>query len=66
MNKKMAYTYTQIYVQIVFTVKGHKNLIPKQNREEHHKKTIFKEEYLDFLKKFEIEYNKKYLFEWLD
>ena len=35
------------------------------NQEEHHKKKTFKEEYLDFLKKFEIEYNEKYLFEWL-
>jgi len=36
------------------------------NREEHHRKKTFKEEYLDFLKQFEIEYNEKYLFEWLD
>lgn len=35
-------------------------------QEEHHKKETFKEEYLDFLQKFEIEYNEKYLFEWLD
>jgi len=36
------------------------------NQEEHHHKRTFKEEYLDFLKKFEIEYNEKYLFEWYD
>ena len=36
------------------------------NQEEHHKKKTFKEEYIDFLKKFEIEYNEKYLFEWMD
>lgn len=36
------------------------------NQEEHHRKRTFKEEYLDFLQKFEIEYNEKYLFEWLD
>jgi putative transposase len=35
------------------------------NQEEHHRRT-FKEEYLDFLQKFDIEYNEKYLFEWLD
>ena len=35
-------------------------------QEEHHKKKTFKEEYLDFLQKFEIEYNEKYLFEWLE
>ncbi len=153
----MANTYTQIYIQIVFTVKGRQNLIPKRNREElhkyitgmitkrnqkllaifampdhihllvsikptisisdlvmelkagsskfisknnwvkgkfrwqegfgafsysksqvnnvvkyilnqeeHHKKKTFKDEYLEFLRKFEIEYNEKYLFEWID
>jgi len=36
------------------------------NQEEHHKKKTFKEEYLDFLEKFEIEYNEKYLFEWIE
>ena len=33
------------------------------NQSEHHKKQSFKEEYLLLLKKFEIEYNEKYLFE---
>lgn len=36
------------------------------NQEEHHRKKTFKEEYLDFLSKFEIEYDPKYLFEWID
>lgn len=36
------------------------------NQEEHHKKKTFKEEYLDFLEKFEIEYDSKYLFEWIE
>ena len=36
------------------------------NQEEHHKKKSFKDEYLDFLKKFEIEYKEKYLFDWID
>ena len=36
------------------------------NQEEHHKKRTFREEYLELLKKFEIEHNEKYLFEWLD
>jgi len=34
------------------------------NQEEHHRKKTFKEEYLEFLKKFEIEYDEKYLFKW--
>jgi putative transposase len=36
------------------------------NQEEHHKKCTFREEYLDFLKKFEIEYDERYLFEWIE
>lgn len=36
------------------------------NQQEHHKKRSFKEEYLDFLKKFEVEYDERYLFEWID
>jgi REP element-mobilizing transposase RayT len=36
------------------------------NQEEHHKKRTFREEYLALLKKFEIEYNEKYLFEWIE
>jgi putative transposase len=35
-------------------------------QEEHHRKKTFKEEYLDFLHKFEVEYDEKYLFEWYD
>jgi REP element-mobilizing transposase RayT len=36
------------------------------NQEEHHRKKKFKDEYLEYLKKFEIEYNEKYLFDNLD
>lgn len=36
------------------------------NQEEHHKKKTFKEEYVEFLKKFEIEHDEKYLFEWIE
>lgn len=36
------------------------------NQQEHHKKKTFREEYIGFLKKFEVEYNEKYLFEWYD
>lgn len=37
-----------------------------KNQEEHHRKKTFKEEYIEFLRKFEIEYNEKYLFDFLD
>ena len=36
------------------------------NQEEHHKKKTFREEYIDFLKKFEIDYDEKNLFEWIE
>ena len=36
------------------------------NQPERHKKITFREEYIDFLKKFEIEYNEKYLFEFYE
>ena len=36
------------------------------NQENHHRKRSFREEYLEFLKKFEIAYDEKYLFDWLD
>ena len=40
------------------------NYILKQERH-HHKKT-FKEEYIEFLQKFQIEYDEKHLFEWIE
>lgn len=36
------------------------------NQEKHHRKKSFREEYLEFLKKFEIEYEEKYLFNWIE
>lgn len=36
------------------------------NQEEHHKNKTFKDEYLDFLQKFEIQYDEKYVFDWIE
>lgn len=36
------------------------------NQEEHHKKSSFKEEYLDLLDNYEIDYDEKYLFDFLE
>jgi putative transposase len=36
------------------------------NQQEHHRQRSFREEYLLFLKEFEIDYNEKYLFEWIE
>jgi len=37
-----------------------------QNQKEHHKNKSFREEYIDFLKKFEVEYKEEYLFNWIE
>ena len=36
------------------------------NQERHHKKKSFREEYLEFLYKFEIEHDEKHFFKWLE
>ena len=36
------------------------------NQEKHHTKQNFQDEYMSFLKRFEIEHNVKYLFDWID
>ena len=36
------------------------------NQEEHHRKKTFREEYIEFLQRFQIEYDEKYLFNWLE
>ena len=53
-----AFSYSHSHIENVF------NYI--QNQEKHHKGTTFREEYLDFLKKFKVEYEERYLFEWYE
>lgn len=36
------------------------------NQEQHHKRKTFRDEYLELLEKFGIEYDQKYLFEWIE
>jgi REP element-mobilizing transposase RayT len=36
------------------------------NQEAHHKKRTFREEYLELLKKFDIQFDERYLFEWYE
>lgn len=36
------------------------------NQKEHHRKVTFREEYLDFLEKYELEFDRRYLFEFFD
>ena len=51
-----AFSYSQSHIKTVYKY--------IQDQEIHHKKKSFKEEYIGFLKRFEVEYNEKYLFEW--
>jgi putative transposase len=36
------------------------------NQKEHHNKKSFKEEYLQFLKEFEVDFDERYLYEWIE
>ena len=49
------FSYSQSHVNRVY------NYI--QNQEAHHAKKTFRDEYLEFLKKFKIEYDEKYIFQ---
>ncbi len=53
-----AFSYSKSHVQNVIDYVLH--------QPEHHRKKTFKEEYMEFLKRFEIPYEEKYLFEWYD
>jgi putative transposase len=48
------FSYSQSHIDKVFKY--------IQNQEEHHKKQTFQDEYLQFLKNFNIDYDEKYLF----
>lgn len=50
-----AFSYSQSQIDSVYKY--------IQNQEAHHKKQTFREEYLDFLQKFKILYEEKYIFE---
>jgi len=54
----------QHYLYVYFQLKDIYNYI--SNHAHHHKKRTFREEYLALLKKFEIVFNEKYLFEFFD
>lgn len=53
-----AFSYSQSHIEKLYDY--------IKNQEQHHKKKSFREEYLDLLKKFQIPFEEKYLFEWID
>jgi REP element-mobilizing transposase RayT len=52
-----AFSYSHSQIENVYNYILH--------QEEHHKTKTFREEYTELLRKFEIQYNEKYLFDWL-
>ena len=53
-----AFTYSQSQIDRVY-----KYIL---NQEAHHKKITFKDEYIGLLKKFEIPFEDRFLFEWVN
>jgi ribosomal protein L13E len=55
-------------IRRVFTRHSQVDVVVKyiQNQEEHHRKKTFKQEYVEMLKKFAVEYDAKYLFKWIE
>jgi putative transposase len=53
-----AFTYSKSHIDAVYKY--------IQNQKQHHQKQTFLEEYLDFLKKFEVEYDERYIFKPLE
>lgn len=53
-----AFSYSQSHIDKVY-----KYIL---NQEKHHQKQTFKEEYLELLEKFQIDYKTEYLFDWLE
>jgi putative transposase len=37
-----------------------------QNQEAHHNKKSFRQEYIEFLEKFEVPFEERYLFDWIE
>lgn len=53
-----AFSYSHSQIQSVY------NYV--LNQEKHHKRKTFREEYLEFLEKFEVKHDDNYLFEWYE
>ena len=64
---KLKFHWQEGYGLFSYSMSHRSNVIRYiDNQEEHHRKITFKEEYLDFLKKFGVDYDLKYLFEFFN
>ena len=72
----MSQSLNKIYIHIIFSTKNREDLLPAisvsqskvdtvtnyiRNQKEHHTKKSFKEELVEFLKNYQIEYKEEYL-----
>ena len=63
---KFKFEWQEGYGAFSYSHSGFSNVINYiMNHKEHHKKQTFKDEYMEFLNKFEIEFKDEYLFEWI-
>lgn len=70
----MGNTYTLIYIQTVFAFGAfsysHSQLgaVARyiRNQQAHHTRRSFKEEYFALLRKFDVAFDEKYLFKWIE
>ena len=63
----MSQSLSKLYVHTIFHVKDERIFIrpedDKENQKVHHKKLSFKEEYLQFLREYGVDFDEKYLWE---
>ena len=63
---KFRFEWQEGYGAFSYSHSGLDNVIGYiMNQKEHHTKQTFKEEYLEFLRRFEIEFKDEYLFDWI-
>lgn len=63
---KYKFNWQEGYGAFSYSQSGLGNVIAYiRDQKEHHKKTTFKDEYVELLRKFEIEHKPEYLFEWI-
>lgn len=63
---KFQFNWQEGYGAFSYSHSHRKNVIDYiLKQQEHHKKHSFKEEYLNFMKKLEIDFEETYLFEWI-
>ena len=64
---KYAFQWQEGYGAFSYSHSSLENVIRYiDNQEEHHRKRSFKEEYHDFLIKYNIEFKEEFLFDWID